>query len=139
MKFKNQRNIFPRKLNRFLILFLFLTLSSNVFSQKSPAQLHFLEDKVNFGKINSGRFVNHEFKFVNTGETPIIISEVTHSCGCIAVFYPRQPILKGDTAKILTRFNSTGKVGKQHKIIYIYSNAENSPQKLHFKCNVVTK
>jgi len=139
MKFKTQQNIFPRKLNQFLILFIFLTLSSSVFSQKVPAQLHFFENKVNFGKISSGRFVNYEFEYVNTGETPLIISEVTHSCGCIAVFYPRQPILKGDTAKILTRFNSTGKVGKQHKIIYIYSNAEDSPQKLHFKCNVVQR
>jgi len=136
MILKSIQNISHDKLKLF---FIFMMLSFNAFSQKSPAKLHFIENKVNFGKIYSGRFVNHEFKFVNTGKTPIIISEVTHSCGCIAVYYPRQPILKGDTAKILTRFNSTGKVGKQHKIIYIYSNAEDSPQKLHFKCNVVQK
>lgn len=139
MKFKTRRKIYSGKLNQVLILFIFMTLSIGVFSQKMPPQLHFLENKVNFGKIYSGRFINHEFEFVNTGETPLIISEVTHSCGCIAVFYPRQPILKGDTAKILTRFNSTGKIGKQHKVIYIYSNAEDSPQELHFKCNVIKK
>ncbi len=121
---------------RSLFLFLFLSFSTFLLAQEKVAKIIFLEQKVDFGKIKQGKILNHNFIFVNTGNTPVVISEVTMSCGCVASYYPRQPIMPGDTASVYTKFNSTGKKGKQHKTILIYSNAENSPSKLTFKCNV---
>ena len=90
----------------------------------------------NFGTINQGDAVNHDFTFTNTGKGPLMISDARGSCGCTVPDYPKQPIKKGEKAVIKVTFNSAGKSGMQDKTITINSNAKNSPHVLHIKGTV---
>ena len=57
----------------------FLILSGAVFAQGA---LKFESDKHDFGMIDEGLQAVHEFTFTNTGNAPVILSDVRASCGC---------------------------------------------------------
>ena len=44
-----------------------------------------------FGEITRGKPVSIEFAFTNTGDDPILISDVETSCGCTAADYSKEP------------------------------------------------
>jgi len=77
-----------------------------------------------FGEIKEGAIVEHEFKFKNGGEFPLIINNVTASCGCTIPEWPRDPIAPNEESAIKVRFNSKGKPGQQVKTITVYANTE---------------
>lgn len=75
-----------------------------------------------FGAIPEGNIVEHSFRFRNEGEFPLIINNVTASCGCTIPEWPRDPIAPNEESSILVRFNSKGKQGPQVKTITVYAN-----------------
>lgn len=85
----------------------------------------------NFGAIQQGESATHEFKFKNTGKTPLIITNATATCGCTVPEKPTAPIKPGETGVIKVVFNSAGKIGLQDKIITITSNANPSISEVH--------
>jgi hypothetical protein len=84
-----------------------------------------------FGKIAQGEKVNHEFKFKNTGKTPLIISNATATCGCTVPEFPKEPVLPGKEGVIKVTFNSEGKEGMQDKVITVNSNANPATTSVH--------
>jgi hypothetical protein len=76
-----------------------------------------------FGKVNAGEKVSYEFKFKNTGKSPLIISNALASCGCTVPDYPHTPIAPGQDGAISVIFDSAGKSGVQDKVITLTSNA----------------
>ena len=99
----------------------------------------FAEEKFDFGDIFQGDVVEHTFKFENTGTEPLVISNVSVTCGCTATDWPRKPILMGDEASITVEFNSRGKMGRQNKVISIYSNGILPLYKVSIVTNVLPK
>lgn len=77
-----------------------------------------------FGTIKEGEVVEHSFRFRNDGEFPLIINNVSASCGCTIPEWPRDPIAPKEESSILVRFNSKGKPGPQVKTITVYANTE---------------
>ncbi|SKB63738.1 Protein of unknown function [Sphingobacterium nematocida] len=77
-----------------------------------------------FGKVKEGAVVEHVFKFTNGGTAPVILSQVSASCGCTTPDFTKEPILPGKTGEIKVSFNSLGQVGTQQKIVTVSSNAE---------------
>jgi len=63
-----------------------------------------------------------EFKFTNTGKSPLILSNVQGSCGCIVPTWPKEPIKPGASEIIKVRYD-TGRVGAFEKTLTITSNA----------------
>ena len=102
----------------------------------NQASFKFETEEYNFGTIEQGESITHEFKFVNTGNEPLIISKAEGSCGCTVPIFPKEPILKNQSAVIKVTFNSTGKYGIQDKTVTITSNAEQSPMVIHIKGTV---
>lgn len=76
-----------------------------------------------------------EFKFKNTGKSPLIISNCQASCGCTVPDWPKDPIQKGATAIIKVKYNTT-RVGLIQKTITVTSNSLNSPVILNIKGTV---
>lgn len=66
----------------------------------------FQEEEFDFGLIQEGEVVTHDFKFTNTGEVPLVISAANGSCGCTVPEYPRTPIAPGAEAVIHVSFDS---------------------------------
>src|SRR5690606_962638 len=93
-------------------------------------------DTFNFGEAKEGDKVSHEFEFVNDGNTPLIISSVTASCGCTTPNYPKQPIQPGEKSKIEVVFDTKNQPGMQHKVITMFSNAHPNRTLFHLKGEV---
>ncbi|GJM27803.1 MAG: hypothetical protein DHS20C17_04380 [Cyclobacteriaceae bacterium] len=123
------------------LLFAVLVLTGSAQAQESVdgAEITFAENAKNFGDITQGDVVEHTFKFENTGNQPLIISNVLVTCGCTATNWPRDPILAGKSSEITVRFDSKGKNGAQNKIITVVSNAVNPREKVSIKSNVLPK
>jgi Protein of unknown function (DUF1573) len=112
--------------------------AKTAFSDKMP-KITFEEDVKNFdfGEIVEGDTIQHKFRFKNTGEFPLIISNISTSCGCTTPEWPREPIATGDEGTILVKFNSKNKQGHQRKVVSIYANTNPAYQDIEFVVNVL--
>ncbi|MES2543562.1 MAG: DUF1573 domain-containing protein [Bacteroidota bacterium] len=63
------------------------------------------------------------FVFTNTGDAPLIITNVKSTCGCTVPTKPTEPILPGKTGKIDVKYNMNP--GTIRKTITVESNASN--------------
>ncbi|MGB1242228.1 MAG: DUF1573 domain-containing protein [Chitinophagales bacterium] len=89
-----------------------------------------------FGTIEEGDKVSHVFTFTNSGDEPLIISDVKSSCGCTSKEWPKEPVAPGAESQITVEFNSKGKPGKQTKSITVNANTDPNPIRLTIKANV---
>ncbi|TDG36037.1 DUF1573 domain-containing protein [Pedobacter changchengzhani] len=99
----------------------------------------FEREVFDFGKIVEGEKVQHDFKFINKGKTPLIITEAIATCGCTMPEVPKEPILPGGEGTVKVIFSSQGKMGIQDKVITITSNANPSQSMVHLVGEVVEK
>ena len=91
-----------------------------------------------YGTIVQGADGNCEFKFTNKGKEPLVLSNVSSSCGCTVPTWPREPIAPGKSASIKVKYD-TNRVGLINKSITVSSNASNNPVVLQIKGNVTPK
>lgn len=89
-----------------------------------------------YGTVTKGGDGTCEFKFKNNGIEPLILSNVTSSCGCTVPEWPREPILKGKTASIKVKYD-TNRVSPINKTITVLSNAKVPSVQLRIIGNVV--
>lgn len=79
-----------------------------------------------FGSIPEGRKLEVAYRFLNSGNKPLIIARVQPSCGCTVAEQPSEPILPGKEGVIKASFNSEGRVGINHKKLYVIANTRGS-------------
>ncbi len=90
---------------------------------KDSTTVQMIDSVYNFGKITDGEKVEFSFRFKNTGNKPLIVSNATASCGCTVPEKPEEPIKPGETGFIKVVFDSKGRVGDAHKEVTVTSNA----------------
>ena len=100
-------------------------------------KFEFKVSKYDFGDIRQGDKLNHVFKFKNMGSKPLIISNILTTCGCTVPSWPKDPILPNNYGEIKVEFNSSGKIGKQNKVITIFSNSVNQKERIIITANVI--
>lgn len=92
------------------------------------------EDKTQkFEKVKAGETLSFDFFYSNTGDVPLIITDVKVSCGCTKPTFSKTPLAPGERAVIKVTFDTKGKYGYQDRILEVYSNAQTSPYKIRFK------
>ncbi len=84
--------------------------------------IEFEEDVYDFGTVEDGEKVEHVYKFKNSGENPLIISDAKGSCGCTVPDWPKDPIAPGESGEMKVVFNTKGKPGKQTKQVTVKAN-----------------
>ena len=89
-----------------------------------------------FGAVKEGTVVEHSFKFKNGGQFPLIINNVTASCGCTIPEWPREPIAPNQESAIKVHFNTKGKPGQQVKTITVYANTQPAYSELRLQGTV---
>ena len=134
-------------MKKYFFLFVVLGLAAPSFAQEtSTAKLNgpviTFEKKVHdFGDIFQGDKVEETFRFTNTGNEPLIITNVQVTCGCTTPKgWPRDPIAPGGKGELTVAFNSAGKMGRQNKVVTVVSNAANADgTQISFTTNVFEK
>lgn len=94
-------------------------------------RISFEKTTYDFGTITTGDKVTYDFKFKNTGKSPLVIANADASCGCTVPEFPKKPIQPGEGGIIKVVYDSKGQTGKQHKDITITSNAIPSVSEVH--------
>lgn len=89
----------------------------------NASNMVFEETMHEFGIIQTGKVVEHEFKFVNKGNAPLVIYDASSSCGCTIPEYPQEPIMPGQGGAIKVTYDSKGKIGTQNKIVTLKTSA----------------
>jgi hypothetical protein len=90
---------------------------------KDPATVQVIDSAHDFGKIAEGENVEYNYRFKNAGSNPLIITNVSASCGCTVPEKPEAPIMPGEIGFIKVKFNSQGRPGQAHKTVTVISNA----------------
>lgn len=97
----------------------------------SAPVMKFEKQTHDFGKIKEAGIVTYDFKFTNTGNSPLIITDGYASCGCTKPTWPTAPIKPGENGIIHVTFNSQGKMGLQDKMITITANTVPAQNVVH--------
>jgi uncharacterized repeat protein (TIGR01451 family) len=93
-----------------------------------------------FGDVFQGDKVEYTFRFTNTGNQDLVITNVEVTCGCTTPKgWPRDPIAPGGSGQLTVAFNSAGKIGKQNKVITITSNSVGTINQVMFTASVLQK
>ena len=111
--------------------------SAEFSSDKKPV-ITFDKNEFDFGKILQGEVVSYTFHFKNTGNAPLLITNVDKSCGCTASDYPREPIQPGESGEIKITYDSKGHHGFQSKVLIVNSNTMPSQTAIRIKAEVRT-
>ena len=99
------------------------TLSMAEIAAKDSTTVQIIDSAYNFGTTTEGEKVTFNFRFKNSGNKPLVITNTSASCGCTVPEKPDKPVMPGETAFIKVVFNSKGKVGPNQKTITVTSNA----------------
>ena len=94
------------------------------FGQQKKSEITFKKMVIDYGTIEKGANGVRDFIFTNTGDAPLIISNVRSTCGCTIPKKPEKPILPGESDKIQVKYD-TKRVGFIRKSITVTSNASN--------------
>ena len=95
------------------------------FAQAGP-KIEFMakENTIDYGTVTKDSDSGlRTFEFKNTGDAPLIITDVKSTCGCTVPSKPTEPILPGKTGKIDIKYNMNP--GAIRKTITVTSNAVN--------------
>ena len=120
-----------------LVVILFVSLISfGAIAQEKVAKIEFKTETIDYGTIEKGADGVRIFEFTNTGNAPLIISDVKSTCGCTLPKKPEGPIMPGQTGEISVKYD-TNRVNPIRKTITVTSNADTPTVSLKIKGEVI--
>lgn len=108
------------------ILFLFVSVMATAATFAQGPKIEFLNSgtTIDYGKVSKDSDDGKRtFEFRNTGDAPLIITNVQSTCGCTVPSKPTEPIMPGKVGKIDVKYNMNP--GPIRKTITVESNAVN--------------
>src|SRR5699024_10949033 len=101
----------------------------------AQAEMTFEESTIDYGTIKKGSAGLRVFKFINTGDEPLVISNVRSTWGCTVPKRPTEPVLPGETGEIEVKYNSmlVDRIRGRHAV---YPNAADQLPPLQIKGQV---
>lgn len=127
----------------FMVLFAMSFTAFAQEEQKAPEvnndpnapEIVFEKEVHDFGTIPYGGNGTYDFKFSNTGKSPLIISNARGSCGCTVPKWPKEPVGKGQSGSINVQYD-TKRPGPFTKTVTISSNAKSATKVITIKGTV---
>lgn len=110
----------------------------------NAADIRFESELIDYGVIEYDANGIREFKFTNTGRSPLTITSVTGECGCTATTidgkpgWPTEPILPGKSGVIKVKYD-TKREGRFEKNVTVTSNAKFASKKVRIKGEIKAK
>lgn len=102
-----------------------------------PTTIQFVDTSVDLGDIKAGVEKTITYKYQNTGDKPLILFNVSPSCGCTIADFSREPLPPHGVDSIMARFDSKGKEGSYIKYIKVLANTAEKTHNISFKVNVI--
>jgi hypothetical protein len=99
----------------------------------------FESTEYDFGTISEGEVIEKVFSFKNSGQAPLVISNVQASCGCTSPEWTKTPVKPGEEGLIKVVFNSTNKSGVQSPTVSVTANTSPNVTRLRLKGTVSQK
>ncbi|MFO8054375.1 MAG: DUF1573 domain-containing protein [Bacteroidales bacterium] len=91
----------------------------------------------NFGEVEKGKTVSHNFILKNEGKDELKIRKVNAACGCTASKPGKNTLKSNEETEIKVSFNTRGRSGKQHQSVTVITNdPQNHTQRLRIQANV---
>ena len=129
-------------MKKLLAVFTMLLVSAVTFAQSGP-KIEFAAENntIDYGTVVRGKDSGlRTFEFKNTGDAPLVVSNVRSTCGCTVPSKPEAPIMPGETGKIDVKYNMS--IGRISRTITVETNAVNHTDgkvALRIKGEVVTE
>ncbi|MCI4442753.1 MAG: DUF1573 domain-containing protein [Lentimicrobium sp.] len=100
-------------------------ITSFGFAQNGPKiEFKAKDNTIDYGTVTKkGDNGIRSFEFTNTGDAPLIITNVLSTCGCLVPTKPNEPIMPGKSGKIDVKYSMIP--GPIRKTITVESNAVN--------------
>lgn len=87
-------------------------------------KIEFDKSEHDFGEIEAKTNVETVFTYTNTGEAPLVITDIKSSCGCtVPKDWSREPLAPGEKGEFTVKFNGSG-TNKVSKTITVTANTE---------------
>ena len=81
-----------------------------------------------FGTIEDGAPQETVFSYTNTGDAPLVLSEIKSTCGCtVPQDWSRAPLLPGESSQFTVKFNGKG-ANKTTKTVTVNANTQNGSE-----------
>lgn len=111
-----------------------------VVAMVASAQARFSSNTENFifGQVEWKQPVTAEYVITNTGDQPLVLTEVEPDCACSVAQWTQTPIAPGEKGKLLVTFDAKA-LGRFHKSVAVYTNAAPHLIYLHFSGQVVAQ
>jgi hypothetical protein len=122
-----------------VLLFILILMAGVVAnSQLSETKMQLSSTEHDFGtfKEEAGR-QTFDFILTNTGTNPLVIQNVTASCGCTTPEWTRQPIPAGGKGKVTAIYDPKNYPGKFNKTLAVYTNTKPQVAVLTIKGEVI--
>ena len=89
-----------------------------------------IDSIVKFGTINKGEKIDIKFRMKNTGDKPLVITNVRPGCGCTIADYTKEPIAPGAEGLVTGSFDSkkVGTSGDVRKTLIVNTNTKNGTE-----------
>jgi len=107
------------------LLVIFSLLPAALLAAKGP-RIEFEKSSLDLGTVVRNSSANFAFRFKNTGDMPLRITEVRQSCDCVVLNSPPKEVAAGASAVISGQFNSGSYMGLVNQTIVVGSNDEKS-------------
>lgn len=59
-----------------------------------------INNEIDFGNIPKGTAKTNTFEIINTGNNPLVITDINTTCGCTTATYDKKPAKPGDTLRV---------------------------------------
>jgi hypothetical protein len=117
--------------------FVYFLKHDNDFKILSPkTELRFEERSYDFGNIYAQEGASIYFTYYNSGRKGLKIKSVETRCGCTVSTWPHTILTPNKKDSILVKYDAM-QDGYFSKEIYLFSNAETSPDVLYIRGNVI--
>ena len=100
------------------------TIATTPAEVKDPTSIQLIDSVYDFGKVTEGEIVEYSYRFKNTGDKPLVVSEILCQLWLYGSGKTRRACKAGWIGFIKVKFNSDHRPGEAHKTITVNSNAK---------------
>ena len=84
--------------------------------------MDFVSEVIDAGEMDEdGGPQEYEFRWTNTGGTPVSVLKVSTTCGCAVPSFSRTPVMPGERSSLKVTYHPKGHPGKFDRRIFVYT------------------